>query len=370
MQSKKKLAFLLVASVLCINIIATFGISKHQGLPANIRDILGVTHVAGTYNLGNTTGDFLNQGADMILALGSRTIKVWLHDPQSAYPFNSNWPASFSSLVTMAQHPYFDALFRKPFSTYILLVYSIGLPDAWWRSGSNQTLDDRERQQFHDLACYFLTNFTGTNKTFVFQNWESDWSIRGSYNASQPITQVEINGMIDWMNAHQAGVNQARAEYGQHGVHVYNAAEVNVIAPAMNEGEACVINTVIPHMNVDLVSYSSWDTERQGDEFQRALDYIAAQTPDSPDFGAKNVYIGEYGAPENDLPASQLQATVANVVSTGLAWGCPYIVYWELFCNEPRHLPVTSNDDVRGYWLIRPDGTRSWTWQYLREYFA
>jgi hypothetical protein len=28
---------------------------------------------------------------------------------------------------------------------------------------------------------------------------------------------------------------------------------------------------------------------------------------------------------------------------------------------------VRSNDDVRGVWLIRPDGTKAWAWEELRR---
>src|SRR5436309_2375486 len=55
------------------------------------RDVLGVTHAAGRYNF--TSGDFLNEGADRILELGSRVIKVFLvpRNVQDTYPFNSDW---------------------------------------------------------------------------------------------------------------------------------------------------------------------------------------------------------------------------------------------------------------------------------------
>src|SRR5688572_2182369 len=54
------------------------------------RDVLGVAHVAGKYNF--TEDDYLNEGADRVLELGSRVIKVWLAlDPTRTYPFNSEW---------------------------------------------------------------------------------------------------------------------------------------------------------------------------------------------------------------------------------------------------------------------------------------
>ena len=54
-------------------------------------------------------------------------------------------------------------------------------------------------------------------------------------------------------------------------------------------------------------------------------------------------------------------------MQTALDWGCPYVVYWQLYCNEPRRQPVKTNADVRGFWLLRPDGSKAWLWQELHD---
>ena len=86
-----------------------------------LRDILGITHVDGKYHL--TDKDFLNEGADQILALGSRVIKVWFHNPRKSYSHNSQWPET-KSLIEIAETRYFKQLFEKPFTTYILMCFS------------------------------------------------------------------------------------------------------------------------------------------------------------------------------------------------------------------------------------------------------
>jgi hypothetical protein len=152
---------------------------------------------------------------------------------------------------------------------------------------------------------------------------------------------------------------------------------------------------VLPFINVDLVSYSAWDAsaETGGDPnvIKAALDFIAAKVPDSQAFGSKNVYIGEFGLPENLNSPEKVHAVVRNTVEAGLQWGCPYIVYWQLYCNElqpkeekPPVYPVESSDPpvvtakaavhdnsaVRGYWLIRPDGTKAWPYEYFHNLLA
>jgi hypothetical protein len=346
----------------------------------DVRDVVGVTHVAGRYYL--TDKDFLNEGADQILALGSRVIKVWFYGkrhehPMGVYPYNSRWPR-VDSLVQGAQTPYFRDLFNKPFTTYILVVTSLGRDDGYWRTGITDEQKKDEQRQFYELAKYLLTEYRGTGKTFVLQHWEGDWMARGSFRADAEPTPLALGSMVEWLNARQAGVDQARAEVGQQGVHVYHATEVNRVVQSMRDGFPGVTNKVLPRTHLDLVSYSAWDSAtehyRDPNVLREALDFIAAHAPDSPDFGNRNVYIGEFGMPENGYALEQIRQAIPNAVRTGLQWGCPYIVYWQLYCNELRDAsvkpPVKSNDAVRGFWLIRPDGTKSWTWDYFYGLFA
>lgn len=346
----------------------------------DLRDIVGVTHVAGKYHL--TDKDFLNEGADQILALGARVIKVWFYAgisgrvPES-YPYNSQWP-KVESLVAGAQTPYFKDLFSKPFTTYIMVVASLGRDEAYWRKGITSEQKKDEQRQFCELAKYLLTQYQDTGKTFVLQHWEGDWLVRGSYKGDEEPAPAALANMVEWLNARQAGVNQARRQVRQRGVHVYHATEVNRVVQSMRTGFPNMVNKVLPDTHVDLVSYSAWDaaTSHYSDPnvLREALDFIAAHAPDSADFGNRNVYVGEFGMPENVYSLDKVQQAIPNAVRTSLDWGCPYIVYWQLYCNELKDpnaiVPVQSNDAVRGFWLIRPDGTKAWTWDYFHGLFT
>jgi len=62
---------------------------------------------------------------------------------------------------------------------------------------------------------------------------------------------------------------------------------------------------------------------------------------------------------------------MTNTVAIGLEENCPYIIYWQVYCNEFNNTnatpPVTLNSDVRGFWLIKPDSTKSWHYYYLKS---
>jgi hypothetical protein len=368
----------------CVVLIATFisiiffrqdeSIASETNTKKELRDIIGITHVDGKYHL--TDKDFLNEGADRILALGSRVIKVWFHNPRKSYSYNSQWPET-NSLIEIAETKYFQKLFEKSFTTYILMCFSMGRSAAYWRSGitTEQKLDEQE--QFYELAKYLLTKYRGTGKTFVLQHWEGDWLIRGNYDRKADPTLKAISGMIGWLNARQEGVNQARKEIGTNDVWVYHAAEVNRVVSTIKQGRPNMVDKVLPHTKLDLVSYSAWDATAEYSEnpqiLRDALDFIAKNMPDSIAFGDKNVYLGEFGIPANRFSPERIKKVVPGAVETALNWGCPYIVYWQLYCNELKDdrqkPPVKSNDAVRGFWLIRPDGTQTRTWDYFYRLF-
>ncbi|MFA6187332.1 MAG: hypothetical protein WC770_09035, partial [Phycisphaerae bacterium] len=253
---------------------------------------------------------------------------------------------------------------------------------ADWHNGMTPEQQAQEQQNFYELTRLLLHKYSGTGKTFVLQDWEGDTAIRnGNTNPSVPPTSQAIAGMIQWLNARQAGVNQARNEYGFPGVRVFNAAEIWAVVSSMDHPEyKNMVTEVLPYINVDLVSYSARDatldpTTGQPLQPQRlhdALDYIASHTNDSPDFGDNNIYIGEFGVDENHVSQQNVETMVNDTINTAFDWGCQYVVFWQLYSNElwdqSAPVPVTNNNDVYGIWLIRPDGTFSWAYTCLRSF--
>ena len=326
-------------------------------------DVLGVAHVNGAYHLSD--GDFLNEGADRVLALGSRVIKLHLTlPPERVYPFNTTWP-EVKTPVELARTPAFCRVFERPFTTYILTVYATGRGNHYWRRGVTDEEARDEERQFYQLATHFLTAYAGTGKTFVLQHWEGDWAIRARTDPNIDPTPEAINGMIRWLSARQAGVDRARNEIPNAGVRVFHAAEVNLVKIGYLKDRPTVTNRVLPHVDLDLVSYSAWDTQADAELFTRALDYIARHARDRAPFGDRNVYVGEFGQPENERTEPEARRVARDVVHTAVEWGCPYVVYWQVYCNEPRRRPVLENDDLRGFWLVRPDGSKAWAWGEL-----
>lgn len=334
-------------------------------------DIVGVNHINSFYSL--TDKDFVNEGADQILRLGSRVIKLVIRDGlDHYYNINMSWP-EITNLVQAAELPPFKEVFAKPFSTIVLMTFAPGKDIHYFTEGMTEEDAARESAVYYEFAKHLLTTYAGSGKTFVLQNWEGDWVLTPPDlpRDTEP-DPVAVEGMIRWLNARQDGVDRARDEVGMNGVRVFHAAEVNLVEKAM-QGRGCVTNSVLPHTRCDLYSYSAYDTMAQSEAlFREAMAYLKEKAPDSAHFGSDNVYIGEYGWPESLVTEEHRLEMVRYTVEAGLEFKAPYLLFWELYCDGPKG-PIegkATNEDFVGNWLIRPDGSETPVWRYFEALLA
>lgn len=69
--------------------------------------------------------------------------------------------------------------------------------------------------------------------------------------------------------------------------------------------------------------------------------------------------MGEFGLPESEVTPQQVLERTQQLLAVAQHFGCPYAVYWQVYCNEPVVRPPKGNADYKGFWLVRPDGTKS-----------
>jgi hypothetical protein len=165
--------------------------------------------------------------------------------------------------------------------------------------------------------------------------------------------------MIRWLAARQRGGARARTEFTAATARVFHACEVNLVKQALALGTPNVTTDVLPHVPVDLVSYSAWDTKDSPTQFAAALTFIAKHKRPTEPFGPHGVYVGEFGLPESEATPHLALDRTAALLAQARSFGCPYAVYWQLYCNEPTTKTPKVNTDYKGFWLIRPDGSRS-----------
>ena len=322
---------------------------------------LGVAHIGGLYAFSET--DYLNEGAATARSLGARCIKVSLsldtdNPSPKLYPFHSQWPVA-ATLDALADTPYYRALFARDFDTFILTAFRPGRSAGYWREGFSAEDEQAEEACFASLTRYLLRTYAQTRKTFVLQNWEGDWALRGNFDPATKPTPAATAAMIRWLAARQRGVTRAREEFASGGARVFHACEVNLVRQAMEHGAPSVTTDVLPQVTVDLASYSAWDTKDSPTRFGEALAFIANHKQPTEPFGEHGVYVGEFGLPESEATPQQVLTRTTELLAVAQRFGCPYAVYWQLYCNEPTTKPPKLNADYKGFWLMRPDGTRS-----------
>lgn len=151
-------------------------------------------------------------------------------------------------------------------------------------------------------------------------------------------------------------------------VEMYYYVEVNLSDLAL-KGEECMINSILPHIQPDYVSFSSYtatNSPTNEAEMEKTLtqhlNYIESKMQPKPEIKGKRLFIGEYGWPEIGLysnePAyrtpEQVNERAKWVMKTSLKWGSPYILWWEMYNNE-----LTKDGKNRGFWLINDKGEKT-----------
>ena len=106
--------------------MAQFAWAQHR----DVAEILGATHMNPLYSF--TTAPVLQEGADVLRHMGSRSIKLWYGpDYATNYPQNHSWP-TVNNLTELAQTDYFSTMFGDPdFMVYSLEMATFDARYGW-----------------------------------------------------------------------------------------------------------------------------------------------------------------------------------------------------------------------------------------------
>jgi hypothetical protein len=229
-----------------------------------------------------------------------------------------------------ADDPVVRRIFNMPVCHYLLWAY----PLAQDRS---QTAGQAARyEELYELCCYLLKTYDGTRKTFYLGHWEGDLELRGKAGSRDDPTKESIANKTRWLNRRQQAVDDAKRDTPHHRVDALCYAEANKVRDSM-QGRPSMANEVIPHTQIDFVSYSSYETANgkdAGTEVPKALDYLESKLPPKPAIQGKRVWIGEYGYPACRYSPQDQAARSRQLMQTARQWGCPLVLCWEMYNNE------------------------------------
>ena len=347
-------------------------------VPEDFYKRLGATHYAGKYCL--TEKPFLLEGCEALRNFGFGTCKLWFENFLPGYGFHSDWSSlnPAGTLVDIAKHPYFQAAFEIPFGTFVLENRTV--------RGKNKNIYDadnsfeEDEKQCEELTQYLYETYSDREITFILQQWEGDWLFRQNYapdwTLERQVAEKRSDVFRRWFTARQNGVLKGRDVAGQgKKCRVLFAVEVNRVLDLM-QGIPTLTELVLPNMETDLVSWSAYDGLDNVVDCWHGIELIRHFSKPTGFFGKPVVYIGEIGRPEQELKKTDLTQWWDRFMGVFLAQEIPWILHWELYCNElteeAKKKPVPDNgiysaEDLRGFWLLRPDGTPSIAAEYFKR---
>jgi hypothetical protein len=333
--------------------------------PTDMRDRIGVYAWGFDTTSWPGTPDRLNWAANKVAALGARTVRVYLGSediygvlpPADAGPFD---------LATAATSTAYRTLFSSPsFDTYVLTTYSESDDASDWTTGYTAAQVAAERQAIAQLGSALLSTFPG--KTFLLLDWEGD-------NAIAPVasSQAAWDGFVAWTNARAAGVVDARSATTATTSRLYSGVEFNLLrnlstqAPCDTTANKCVISVVVPAVDVDYYSYSSWQSLGPDQTPAEVVTGLQADLTTALGWAKKHdastsparFLVGEFGAPreETDLGECAAMERTASVIGAIAQWGASYGIFWQIIDNTP---PTQPNDFVDGFGLYKASGAAS-----------
>ncbi|HYE17159.1 MAG TPA: hypothetical protein VEA69_01880, partial [Tepidisphaeraceae bacterium] len=246
------------------------------------------------------------------------------------------------------------------------LVWAYALTPKPWGETFAEADADKEYREIYALAVHLLRTYSGTGRAFYLGNWEGDWGLLGHYDAGRDPSPGRIASMTAWLKARQRAVDDARRDTPHRAVTLYHYVEVNLVAKAM-AGKPTVTNSVLPGVPVDFVSYSAYDSLQKhvAADLPKALDYVESKLSPKPGLRGRRAFVGEYGFPAARFTPAQQDAKSREVMIAALTWGCPFVLYWQLYDNE-----VSPEGVHKGFWLIDDKGVKQPVYETHRAYYA
>lgn len=326
--------------------------------------IVGTQAIGGRYHFTNDAP--LLESAKRIAELGSSIMKFSISPAASFGKTKANVIERDASLKTLtdiaSKEPAHRAVLDMPFTHFLIWAYPFTTHGT---AGTFQPAErDLEYREMYDLACHLLRTYSGTGKSFYLGHWEGDWHLRPHFDPKQGFPDHYAAHFTTWLNVRQQAIDDAKRDTPHERVDVWHYTEVNLVTPYLKGGQ-CITNDILPQVNIDYVSYSCYDS-LQGvihDDLFTAMDHIEAQLRPKPSISGKRVFIGEYGFPARRYSPEEQNRKSIEAMIAGIEWGCPFVLYWELYDNEG------TPEQPGGFWLINEKNERQPIWDTHRRFF-
>ncbi len=274
-------------------------------------------------------------GSELLGNIGAANIRITM-SAKSDMDYKAGSCIPNFSLKGLAQRQDFQSILANPdFKTIMITaIDGVSFPDCSTKNYLNPDFYTEEntlkiQQEYSDFASYLGTF---SDKTFIISNWEGDNDIYcgaafGATASSCPNYQQSLEGFQKWINARTAGIRASGAS------NVFSAVEFNIVRDLENRGLPSVLYNVIPSVDADYFSYSSYESINalysgdNGDQLKTDVGTIR-DVLSSAGKNSDNLIIGEYGFDQGSR--EEIKNKLAIVTQTIAGLGIKYAFVWNL----------------------------------------
>ena len=330
-------------TIFCLVLANVFVVAQNvaydQKMPLeNYNFVLGTQGIGGRYQF--TKESALIEQAKHIRAMGSNILKISL-GPKAPTSYNLGNIKAKTTLELFKAHPDFKNSFDMDFKYVFAWVHT--LTGVQWKNRINAEEEKMLYNEMFEFVSYLLKEYDNTGKTFMIGNWEGDWLLHANYNRNMTPPTEHVENMTKWFQIRQQAVEDAKSKTKHKNVFVYHYIELNLVFKGM-QGKTCIANDILPKVNVDFVSYSSYEAiknrtfEEKKATLTEIFEYLEKQL--KPKAGLpfnRRVFIGEYGYHANiSNPSSfdkQFNET-KEIMQISLELNLPFALHWQMYNNE------------------------------------
>ena len=229
--------------------------------------VIGTQTVGAKYKFTNETN--LVETAKAISEMGSNLLKFSMGPRYWWENYDIPQNQDIKSLTDLSKEKSMKQVLEMNFKYYQIWTYEFSqyTPEpAGQKKDENQIqfingLSDYDSircyREVYDFAAHLLKTYSGTGKVFLLGNWEGDWHLRWDYDRNKPANPKTIEGMTRWFRVRQKAIDDAKHNTPHKNVSMYYYIEVNLSDLAVT-GKSCVTNSILPNVNPDYVSFSSY----------------------------------------------------------------------------------------------------------------
>jgi hypothetical protein len=300
--------------------------------------ILGTNTIGGKYSFSKDSK--LVEQAKQVRVMGSNILKITL-GPNSPKTYGLIAEKSSTTLDLFLSNPDYQKVFDMDFRYIFSWVHTNTGID--WKNGIDQSQEKILYDEMFSFASYLLKRYNNSNKTFFIGNWEGDWMLLPTYHRTMSPSKEHIANMAKWFRIRQQAINDAKKMSDSKNVQLFYYVEVNLVLKGM-KGEPCIASGILPDVDVDMVSYSSYEAiknksfEEKKATLKSVFEYLEKQMKPRNNFPfSRRVFIGEYGYQANASDSTSfIRQTneTKDIMRIALELNLPFALHWQMYNNE------------------------------------